>query len=61
MLYQFTDDWIVDHHRYAALLGDHATSLDNALVATVASHRPAADCPVTGERLRARRWGDRWR
>jgi nucleoside-diphosphate-sugar epimerase len=40
MLYEFTDDWVVDHSAYAALLGDHATPLDEALAATVASHQP---------------------
>jgi nucleoside-diphosphate-sugar epimerase len=40
MLYEFTDDWVVDHSAYAAVLGDHATPLDEALAATVASHQP---------------------
>jgi nucleoside-diphosphate-sugar epimerase len=39
MLYEFTDDWVVDHSAYAAALGDHATPLDEALAATVASHQ----------------------
>ena len=41
MLYEFEDDWVVDHSAYAALLGDHATPLDDALAATIASYRVA--------------------
>jgi nucleoside-diphosphate-sugar epimerase len=37
MQYEFEDDWVVDHSDYAAVLGDHATSLDQALAATMAS------------------------
>jgi hypothetical protein len=44
MLYEFEDDFVVDHAPYAALLGDHATPLDQALAATlgVAAHEAAA-------------------
>jgi len=35
MLYEFENDWVVDHGRYAALLGDHATPLDDALRSTL--------------------------
>jgi len=35
MLYEFEEDFVVDHSAYAALLGDHATPLDEALVATM--------------------------
>ncbi|MFF0817177.1 NAD-dependent epimerase/dehydratase family protein [Rhodococcus sp. NPDC003318] len=45
MLYQFDDDHVVDHTAYAAVLGDHATALDDALAATIAAYaaplRPA--------------------
>ena len=41
LLYEFEDDWVVDHGRYAALLGDHATPIDDALRATVRSHNHA--------------------
>jgi len=36
MLYEFEEDWLVDHSAYAAALGDHATPLDAALAATMA-------------------------
>jgi nucleoside-diphosphate-sugar epimerase len=36
MLYEFDDDFVVDHTPYATLLGDHATPLDEALAATLA-------------------------
>jgi nucleoside-diphosphate-sugar epimerase len=39
MLYEFENDWVVDHQPYTALLGDHATPLDDALTTTVASYR----------------------
>lgn len=39
--YEFDQDWVVSHERYAAVLGDHATPLDVALAATVASYRPS--------------------
>jgi nucleoside-diphosphate-sugar epimerase len=35
MLYEFEKDFVVDHTPYAALLGDHATPLDEALAATL--------------------------
>jgi nucleoside-diphosphate-sugar epimerase len=35
MLYEFAEDFVVDHTPYATLLGDHATSLDEALTATL--------------------------
>lgn len=47
MLYQFEQDWVVDHSAYIAVLGDHATPLDEALAATVASHRCPADASLT--------------
>ena len=37
MLYEFTDDWVVDHTAYAAVCGDHATPFDEALAATLAA------------------------
>ena len=37
MLYEFEDDWVVDHTDYAMLLGDHDTPLERAVAATVAS------------------------
>lgn len=36
MLYEFEEDFVVDHTPYATLLGDHATPLDEALAATLA-------------------------
>lgn len=38
MQYQFEQDWVVDHSRYAAILGNHATPIDQALAATIDSH-----------------------
>lgn len=38
MQYEFEQDWVVDHSRYAAILGDHATPIDQALAATIDSH-----------------------
>jgi nucleoside-diphosphate-sugar epimerase len=35
MLYEFEEDFVVDHASYATLLGDHATPLDDALSATL--------------------------
>jgi nucleoside-diphosphate-sugar epimerase len=35
MLYEFEEDFVVDHSTYAALFGEHATSLHDALTATV--------------------------
>ena len=42
MRYEFEADWVVDHGRYAAVLGDHATDLDDALRATLAAHGSVA-------------------
>jgi nucleoside-diphosphate-sugar epimerase len=39
MLYEFEDDFVVDHSAYATLLGDHATPLAEALTATLARYR----------------------
>jgi len=41
MIYEFDRDFVVDNSAYAARFGDHATSLRDALTATVAAHRPA--------------------
>ena len=41
MLYEFDDDWLVDHSDYASVVGDHATPLDQALAATIASPKRA--------------------
>ncbi len=41
ILYEFEDDWVVDHSAYTASIGDHATPLNAALAATVAAHRLA--------------------
>lgn len=38
MLYEFDEDHVVDHTAYAAVLGDHATPLDDAVAATVAAY-----------------------
>jgi nucleoside-diphosphate-sugar epimerase len=39
MLYEFEEDFVVDHTPYATLLGDHATPLDEALAATIEADR----------------------
>lgn len=39
MMYQFTDDLVVNHSAYASELGDHATPLTEATTATVSSYR----------------------
>lgn len=38
MSYQFESDFVVDHSRYAALIGDHATPLDQAVAQVVHEH-----------------------
>jgi nucleoside-diphosphate-sugar epimerase len=35
MLYEFDEDFVVDHTPYTTILGDHATPLDQALTATL--------------------------
>ncbi len=35
MLYEFEQDWVVDHSAYSAVVGGHATPLDAALAATL--------------------------
>ena len=42
MLYEFEEDFVVDHSAYAAVCGDHATPLDESLAATVAATRRTA-------------------
>lgn len=42
MLYEFDEDFVVDHSAYAALLGDHATPTDEALRATLAAQNAVA-------------------
>ena len=41
MLYEFEDDFVVDHSAYVARCGDHATPLAESLAATVAAERGA--------------------
>ena len=36
MLYEFEEDFVVDHSAYGALFGSHATSLHDSLAATIA-------------------------
>lgn len=48
MLYEFEQDWVVDHSAYTAVLGDHATPLDAALAATVAAQHTHA-APTTSD------------
>jgi hypothetical protein len=36
MLYEFEEDFVVDHSAYASTFGDHATPMHDALTATVA-------------------------
>lgn len=40
MLYEFEDDFVVDHSAYAAQCGDHATPLAESLAATLAATGP---------------------
>jgi len=40
MLYEFDEDFVVDHGAYAAILGDHATPLAAALAATIETRQP---------------------
>ncbi|HBQ52155.1 MAG: NAD-dependent epimerase/dehydratase family protein [Actinobacteria bacterium] len=35
MLYEFEEDFVVDHSAYAAVFGDHATPLNDSLAATI--------------------------
>lgn len=42
MLYEFEEDFVVDHSAYAVLCGDHATPLAESLAATVAATRRTA-------------------
>jgi nucleoside-diphosphate-sugar epimerase len=42
MLYQFEQDWVVDHSAYAAAVGGRATPMRTALAATVAAQPGAA-------------------
>ena len=42
MLYEFDRDWVVDHGRFAAVLGDHATPFATSLRATVDAQRSPA-------------------
>ena len=35
MLYEFTDDFVVDHSSYSSRLGDHATPFEESITATV--------------------------
>jgi hypothetical protein len=39
MLYEFEEDFVVDHSAYSAHCGDHATPLADSLAATVAVER----------------------
>jgi hypothetical protein len=42
MLYEFEEDFVVDHSDYAAHFGDHATPLADSLAETVAWWRDHA-------------------
>lgn len=42
MLYEFEEDFVVDHSAYAAVCGDHATPLEESLAATIAAARRTA-------------------
>lgn len=50
MLYQFEQDWVVDHSAYAAAVGGRATPMRTALAATVAAQAgaPGAGAPQDG-------------
>ena len=43
VLHEFENDFVVDHSAYAALFGDHATPLTEAIAATVAWWKSRAD------------------
>ncbi|MGA9747979.1 MAG: NAD-dependent epimerase/dehydratase family protein [Nocardioides sp.] len=45
-LYQFTDPWVVDDAKFRTTFGVSATSLDEALDATLAWYRAAASAPA---------------
>ena len=47
MLYQFEQDWVVDHSAYAAAVGGRATPMRTALAATVAAQPGAAQPGAT--------------
>lgn len=61
MLYEFEEDWVVDHTAYAAILGDHATRLDDALAATIASRSPVTAASGQWPRPRLRLASPVWR
>ena len=46
LLYEFQNDWVVDDSRYVALLGGHATSLEDALRATIDSLTTSSERPA---------------
>jgi nucleoside-diphosphate-sugar epimerase len=46
MLYEFENDWVVDHSAYTAMLGGHATPLHESLAATVGSYRVRPGAPA---------------
>lgn len=43
MLYEFEEDFVVDHSAYAAVFGDHATSLKESLAETIAWFQAQTD------------------
>ena len=45
-LYQFTDPWVVDDHKFRAAFGDLATPLDEALATTLAWYADRAAVPA---------------
>ena len=47
MLYEFEEDFVVDHSAYGEVCGDHATPLDESLAATVAATHRDAPAPTT--------------
>jgi hypothetical protein len=36
MMYEFEEDFVVDHSAYASTFGDHATQMPDALATTIA-------------------------
>ena len=47
MLYEFEEDFVVDHSAYASHCGDHATPLSESLAATMAAERGAGVSPTS--------------
>ncbi len=47
MLYQFENDFVVDHSAYTAVLGDHATPIEESIARTIEFHGNKSPKPST--------------